>query len=331
MGSGGYPLPELGPLAEALAAGEPHLAVGGVVPSARALALAGLAAAGWLPRPCLVVVPHLAEAAELEAGLALLAPTLAVGVVPAELAAPYVGSEPPLAARLQLVHLLDRLAGEGLDLLVAPVRALLEPVPEPAAIARQTLRLRRGQRLEPPALAAALTAAGYRRVDLVEEVGEFAPRGWVVDLHPGGDSALRLELDDDVVERIRPFDPTTQRGCGEPLEEAVISPLDPFPATPERCRAVATRLEADLPALAAHLGSGAERRLWWGALHLADHHSSWLDLAAALVVADRDETLGELGRFVKVQEREWQALARRHLALPPRRPCSSTPSPSAPA
>ena len=39
---------------------------------------------------------------------------------------------------------------------------------------------------------ARLTAAGYRRVDLVEEAGEFAIRGWVIDLHMGGEHGVRI-------------------------------------------------------------------------------------------------------------------------------------------
>ena len=83
-----YPLPELRDLAGALAAGDQDLAIGGIVPAARSLAVAGLVAGGWSPGRCLIVVPHVAEAAELAAGLALLAPALKVGVVPAEGASP---------------------------------------------------------------------------------------------------------------------------------------------------------------------------------------------------------------------------------------------------
>ena len=57
-----YPLPDLSTLAAELKTGAPGLAVGGVVPGARALALAAVAAHGWPERLALVVVPHVAEA-----------------------------------------------------------------------------------------------------------------------------------------------------------------------------------------------------------------------------------------------------------------------------
>jgi len=312
-----YPLPDLATLAAALAAGEPDLAVGGVIPPARALALAALWQEGWPGGRCLVVVPHVDEAEELAAGLELLAPGLRVAVAPAEVAGPYVGSEPPLAARMQLVRLLRDLAAGEVDVVVAPARVLLSPLPDPAAVAENEVQVQVGEELDVGGLAARLTAAGYRRVDLVEEAGEFAPRGWVVDVHPGGDDGVRIELDDDRVEALRPFDPASQRGRGEAMSELRLLPLDPFPAWTERLREVASLLEADYPTLSGLMRDGAERRLWWGALHLGRPAHGWLELVEGLVVCDVDEVLGELGRWVTVQEREWRTLADRQFELPP--------------
>ncbi len=311
-----YPLPDLAELAEALAGGERELAVGGVTPSARALPLAALAVRGWPATPTAVVVPHLLDAGELAAGLTLLAPQLEVAVVPAETAAPYQGAEPALAARLALVRLLAGLARRELDLVVVPVRALLAPVPRPESVLSRFSTLIRGDVVDTEELARRLVEAGYRRVDLVEEAGDFAVRGWVVDVHAGGELGLRLELDDDRLEAIRPFDPATQRTAAEPLERAQLPPMDLFPADAERRERLAGTLGRDLPQLSGLLREGAERRLWWGALPLADEAVSWLDALDGVVVCDRDETLGELGRWFKVQEREWRTLATRTVQLP---------------
>jgi len=311
-----YPLPDLAELAAALARGERELAVGGVTPSARALPLAALAAHGWPVAPTTVVVPHLLDAGELAAGLELLAPGLTVAVVPAETAAPYQGAEPALAARLALVRLLAALARGELDVVVVPARALLAPLPRPSTVLSRQQVLARGDLVDTEALARRLAEGGYRRVDLVEEAGDFAIRGWVVDVHAGGDLGLRFELDDDRLEAIRPFDPATQRTAAEPLERAALPPMDPFRADGERRERLAAQLASDHPQLAGLLREGAERRLWWGALPLGGDAVSWLDALPGLVVCDRDETLGELGRWLKVQEREWRTLAARTMALP---------------
>jgi transcription-repair coupling factor (superfamily II helicase) len=312
-----YPLPDLPGLVDALARGDHDLAVGGVVPAARSLVLAALADVWRQPGCTLVVVPHLAEAHDLAAGLELLASDLRVAVVPAETAAPYQGAEPPLAARLELVRLLDSMASEHVDVVVAPVRTVLAPVPEPAHVARRFLRIRRSEEIDTEDLARRLTVAGYRRVDLVEEVGDFAIRGWVADLHAGDDHGWRVELDDDRVESIRAFDPGTQRSLGDGVEALVIPPLEPFTIEPDARLALAARLELEYPALAAHVVDGVERRLWWGALHLTTASRRWHELAERLVVCDRDEVEGELGRWATVCAREWRTLSERTFELPP--------------
>ncbi len=311
-----HPLPDLGALVRDLDRGVEGLAVGGVVPGARALVLAAAAAHGWPARRTLVVVPHVADADDLAAGLGLLAPGVTVGVVPAEMAGPYLGAEPPLAARLRLVDLLVRLAADDVDLVVVPARALGTPIPEPSAVTACAFELRVGDRIDARDLAVRLTAAGYRRADLVEEAGEFAIRGWVIDLHTGGDTGVRLQLDDDVVESIRLFDPATQRGEGDPQDAVAVVPLEPFPTDSARLAGLASVLATDHPALAGVAAAGAERRLWWGALHLAGGATSWIELISNIVVCDRDEVMGEIGRWWTVQQREWTALSRREMDLP---------------
>jgi transcription-repair coupling factor (superfamily II helicase) len=312
-----YPLPDLSTLARELADGMPGLAVGGVVPGARALALAAVAAHAWPKGLAVVVVPHVSDAWDLSAGLELLAPDLRVGVVPAELAGPYLGTEPPLAARLQTVELLQQISRGLVDLVVTPVRVLGTPLPMPSAIAESVTHIETGQTIDLESVVAGLSASGYRRVDLVEEAGDFAVRGWVVDIHGGGEAGVRIQLDDDRVESIRNFDPADQRTIGEPIEDINLLPLDPFPARPARLIEVVARLESEYPALAGQMMEGIERRLWWGALHLAEESTGWMELADQVVVCDRDEVTGELARWWQVQEREWETLSGRVMALPP--------------
>jgi transcription-repair coupling factor (superfamily II helicase) len=312
-----FPVPDLSQLVLELQRGVSGLAIGGVVPGARALVLSALSADGWPPHLTTVVVPHVAEAEDLAEGLGLLAPDLRVGVAPAEIAGPYLGTEPPLAARLRAVQLLYRVAKGDLHLLVAPARVLASVLPRPEDVAANAHHLEIGQRIDSRELAAHFAEVGYHRVDVVEEAGEFAVRGWVIDIHTGGETGLRVQLDDDMVEEIRPFDPTSQRSSDDRLTTTTILPLDLFPATPERLLDIAARLDKEYPALATMMVEGAERRLWWGALHFGGDTTSWSNLAETRVVCDRDEVLGEIGRWWTVQEREWQTLCRRSMELPP--------------
>ncbi len=57
---------------------------------------------------------------------------------------------------------------------------------------------------------------GYNRVEQVMEAGEYAVRGDILDIFPVGRAQpLRIDLFGDEVEKIRTFDPLTQRSTGE--------------------------------------------------------------------------------------------------------------------
>jgi transcription-repair coupling factor (superfamily II helicase) len=57
---------------------------------------------------------------------------------------------------------------------------------------------------------------GYSRAETVREAGEYAVRGGIVDLFPPGfEEPVRIDLFGDEVEKIRNFDPMSQRTTGE--------------------------------------------------------------------------------------------------------------------
>ena len=122
-------------------------------------------------------------------------------------------------------------------------------VPRPPRSRRGCRRQRRGHSRcasvigdEPglDGLASALASAGYERVDRVEERGQFAVRGGIVDVFPStGREPLRVELFGDEIEQVRAFSPFTQRAL-HPVAEATIYPaaersaesIDPEAASP---------------------------------------------------------------------------------------------------
>src|SRR6185312_11085594 len=74
------------------------------------------------------------------------------------------------------------------------------------------------------ALAALLGAAGYERVDQVEERGQFAMRGGLLDVFPATeDRAVRVDMFDVEIESLRWFSTFTQRSLGD-AEEIEIAP-----------------------------------------------------------------------------------------------------------
>ncbi len=107
---------------------------------------------------------------------------------------------------------------------VAPWAALALRVPPREAVRRRTVRLEVGQELDRDALVETLIRAGYARQPLVEERGELAVRGGIIDLFPPQRShPVRVEFIGDEVESIRDFDPASQRSQ-ENLTAAVAPP-----------------------------------------------------------------------------------------------------------
>lgn len=190
-------------------------------------------------RPVLLVVAHLDEADDAAEDLALFEPAGypitaqrfgALEVLPGESGV----SLELLAERLGIVELLGHADPDGdarpplPNVIVAPIQALMQSVPRPEAAAEFTLSLERGGELPPGQLFDWLDRAGYTRNDAIDQPGDFAVRGGIVDLYPpagratddaGSPTALgpiRLDFFGDEVESIHRINPDTL-GSTDPL------------------------------------------------------------------------------------------------------------------
>src|SRR5687768_2688282 len=115
----------------------------------------------------------------------------------------------------------SRLAGEtgfpGSEqpVVIVSAVALSEKVPEPA-LRPHGFTLRKGDLLDLDEAAQQLAAAGYERVDQVEDRGQFAVRGGLLDVYPATeDRAIRIDLFDIEIDSLRWFSTFTQRSLGE--------------------------------------------------------------------------------------------------------------------
>ncbi len=82
-----------------------------------------------------------------------------------------------------------------------------------------------GEALSVPELADKLSLCGYKEVSLVQEVGEMAKRGSVIDLFPARHPApLRIEIKEGLIEKIRYFDVDSQRSYA-PAERVTLTPV----------------------------------------------------------------------------------------------------------
>ncbi len=145
------------------------------------------------------------------------APELEVIAFPAWDCLPYDRASPTLrvmSERLAALHALQAPA-KAPRLVVTTVNAATQRTLTPFRIRQFVARLAPGERISLDRLTALLQANGYVRLDTVNDAGEFAVRGGLVDLFPSGaEQPLRLDFFGDEIESVRTFDPADQRTTG---------------------------------------------------------------------------------------------------------------------
>ena len=198
---------------DAAAAHGPALRVQGASGSLPALLLHHLRGARPAP-PLVVLAPDEDAAAYLESDLTQLAgDTRGLVRFPATGQTPYdagqMADAAPLIARGDV---LQQLAGGFRGVLVTSAEALADRVPPAGAVQQETQGVALGDVIAPTDLIERLVDQGFERVEFVEEPGELALRGGILDVFPfAGEYPIRLEFFGDEIDSIREFDPHTQR------------------------------------------------------------------------------------------------------------------------
>src|SRR4051812_23565565 len=122
--------------------------------------------------------------------------------------------------------------------------ALSEKVPDPE-LRPHSFTLRTGELLDLDEVGADLVAAGYERVDQVEDRGQFAIRGGLLDVYPATeDRAIRVDLFDIEIESLRWFSTFTQRSLGD-TDEVEIAPAAELAAEHRELAEIAALEDAD--------------------------------------------------------------------------------------
>jgi len=213
----------LATVSERLCAGVSHYA--GRAGSSTTLVLGALARAH--PAPRMLVTAHLDQAdeaaAELQAqGLDVLR-FPALETLPGETGL----RSDLLAERLRVLQII----GDATPpLIVAPIAALMQPVPAPDELGDMLRTIRPGDQLDRDDLLRWMELAGWVRAATVERPGEYAVRGDVLDIFPELGEPARVDLFGDAVESLRGIDLDTM-GSSHTLERidlvAGVAGFDP--------------------------------------------------------------------------------------------------------
>lgn len=214
-------------------------------------------------RDCaLALVDSEIAAEEIAQAFRVFAPEVEVLVLPPWDCLPYdrvAPSRESMGRRMAFLHRLTQ-KRTGIRLVVASLEAAIQRLPP--AEAAVTLRLCIGETLDRDAFETFVLRAGYVMDDRVDEAGEVACLGDVIDIFPA-DAAkpVRLVLDDNsVISELRLYNALTQR-TEDDLDEIVIGPateLIPFEeadaqADGQSMEALLLARYGSLPSLFSHL------------------------------------------------------------------------------
>jgi transcription-repair coupling factor (superfamily II helicase) len=108
---------------------------------------------------------------------------------------------------------------------VATTQALQPHLPAPAAFSQRCITLQAGQSIEAGEIARYLAELGYERVPLVDTEGQWSQRGDIIDIFPvAAEIPVRLEWFGDELEKLREFDPSSQRSFDR-IEGLTLTPI----------------------------------------------------------------------------------------------------------
>jgi transcription-repair coupling factor (superfamily II helicase) len=132
----------------------------------------------------------------------------------------------------------------GADVVVTSVLGLLEKTITRASLSAHQRVLSQGDTVDLDALREHLVDMGYDAVSVVEEAGQFAVRGSILDVFdPAWDHAARIELEDDEIASIRSFDLDSQRSIAA-LQTCTILPASSVPLDEDAARVLREYLRA---------------------------------------------------------------------------------------
>ncbi len=120
-----------------------------------------------------------------------------------------------------------RILTEKPDIVIAPVKTLLEKFPTSDFYKKNSKIIKIGDEIDTKNLAQIFVDMGYKRSTMVSDIGEFSIRGDIIDFYSLDKHPVRIELWGDEIVDIRYFNNETQKSI-EKLKSTQIFPMYKF-------------------------------------------------------------------------------------------------------
>lgn len=131
---------------------------------------------------------------------------------------------------VQRSEAIQALSEQKKKVVITSLEAISEKIAPPSVLDSVSLLLNKGDDYELDKLKEELAGQGYKPVRFVDEPGEYAVRGGILDIFPySGEYPLRLEFFGDELESIREFDADSQRSIAFLNQARIIPDLTNLP------------------------------------------------------------------------------------------------------
>jgi len=130
--------------------------------------------------------------------------------------------------RIKRLETLKSTFSDKKNIVITNLMGFLRFLPSIDTYKNSIISLEVGNIIQPSDLVNKLISCGYTRETLVNKTGEFAVRGFVIDIFPiDSDYPVRIEFFDDEIESLRFFDTDTQKSVSN-VNQVTINPFFEF-------------------------------------------------------------------------------------------------------
>jgi transcription-repair coupling factor (superfamily II helicase) len=183
------------------------------------------------PHPIVIITPDTITATRLKYELHFFNPHYPIILFPDWETLPYDHFSPHqdiISERLSALHAIPTLKQGAV---IISITTLMQQLSPRHFLESNIFLFNPGDQLDINSMRKRLENAGYRCVAQVNEHGEFAVRGAIIDLFPmGSRQPYRIDLFDNEIDSIRTFSPETQRSL-EKIDKIELLPAKEFPLT----------------------------------------------------------------------------------------------------
>lgn len=122
-------------------------------------------------------------------------------------------------------NILNKFETETKKIIIVHLNSFIKKLPAPSSYKENRINIKVNSEINREDFINKLIKIGYKKESMVYETSDFAVRGFIIDIFPiNEENPIRIELFDDTIEKIKYFDPVTQKSIKE-IEGITISPI----------------------------------------------------------------------------------------------------------